>query len=237
MKRRLLPLIVLCACSSGLSPSTGGGTGGSGTGGEASGTGGEVTGTGGAGGRDAAVGTGGAVADAAADVAGREAGLDTASPEAGAGKSLDECFAGLRTLGASFQVATRASSDGRYRMRLALETGMSGGTSGTLAWSAVRFGLEGPEGRVCVADEKALAAAGVYAGSHHNCNDVLTVTAEGRRYVVQNPDSARDYADPTRWRRLARLTVWNGATMIAGPIDLPTVACDRGTCSSGGPCM
>src|SRR6185436_10245211 len=95
-----------------------------------------------------------------------------------------------------------------------------GGTSGSYAWAAVRFGIEGPEGRVCVADETALAAAGVYTGSHHNCSDVLTVTVAGRRYVVQNPDSARDYTDTSKWRRLARLTVYAGSTMTAGPIEL-----------------
>src|SRR6185436_2432880 len=82
--------------------------------------------------------------------------------------------------------------------------------------------------------ETALATAGVYTGSHHNCSDVLTVTTGGRRYVVQNPDSARDYTDTSKWRRLARLTVYAGSTMTAGPIELATVSCDRGSCTSGG---
>jgi hypothetical protein len=236
--KKLLFIALLSACGSSASP--GGATGGSiGTGGA---TGGSI-GTGGAtgtGGADAA-GTGGATADASTPADGARDALPSvdgppASTDGGAttGKTLDECFAGLRTLAGSLQVATRASTDGRYRMRLALETGDRGGTSGSYAWEAIRFGIEGPEGRVCV-DEAALA--GAYKGSHHNCSDVLTVTAEGRRYVVQNPDSARDYTDTSKWRRLARLTVSTGSTMTAGPIELATVSCDRGSCTSGGPCM
>jgi hypothetical protein len=151
------------------------------------------------------------------------------------GKSVDDCFVGLRALKGGTQDATRASADGKYRMRLALETADRGGTSGSYAWAAIRFALETPDGNVCVTDEAALASA--YVGSHHNCMDVLTVTSDGRTYVVRNPDSAADYADKTKWRRDATLTISTGGAMTAGPVTLSTTKCNSGGCTSGGPCQ
>src|SRR4029079_7403402 len=104
-----------------------------------------------------------------------------------------------------------ASSDGKYRMRLALETADRGGTSGSYAWAAIRFALETPDGNVCVTDEAALAKA--YAGSHHNCMDVLTVTSGGRTYRIDNPDAAADYVDKTKWRRNPSLTIGAAAAI------------------------
>jgi hypothetical protein len=77
--------------------------------------------------------------------------------------------------------------------------------------------------------------------THHNCMDVLTIIVGDRKYVIQNPDSAIDYGDPNVWRRPASLTIFSGATMIAGPIRLDTVACNKSSetdarCRSGGPC-
>jgi hypothetical protein len=178
--------------------------------------------------------------DAAMGAPSPDTGMSAPAPDAGmagTGVTLDQCFAGLRPLQGSAQIATRASADGKYRMRLALETADRGGTSGSYGWAAIRVGITGPEGNVCI-DEADLAKA--YVGSHHNCADVLTVTADGRRYVVSNPDTTVSYADKTKWDRLAHLTVFSGATMTAGPIELPTVACDKGgsdgLCRSGGPC-
>jgi hypothetical protein len=166
-----------------------------------------------------------------------------ATPDTGmamTGKSLDECFAGLRPLVGSAQDATRASADGKYKVRLALETDGRTGTSGSHAWAAIRFAIETPEGTACVTDEAALAMA--YKGSHHNCMDVLTVDAGGRRYVIQNPDSAVEYGDPTKWRRQGSLSIFMGATMVAGPIVMQTSKCNQGErgdglCRSGGPCQ
>ncbi len=132
-----------------------------------------------------------------------------------AGKSVDECFAGLPAGEGGWQDATKASSDGGYRMRLALETGQRGGTSGSEPWEPFRFALTTPSASICITDRVMLAAA--YMSSHHNCADVLTVTSGGRRYVISNPDSAIDYADPTKYRRPATLTVFEGDTMVAGP--------------------
>jgi hypothetical protein len=168
---------------------------------------------------------------------------DTAvSPDMGmamTGKSLDDCFTGLRALAGASQDTTRASADGKYKVRLALETADRGGTSGSSAWAAIRFAIETPEGTVCVSDESALATA--YMGTHHNCMDVLTVNAGGLRYVIRNPDTAVDYTDPTKYRREGSLTIFMGATMVAGPITMQTVKCNKssragGICSSGGPC-
>jgi len=152
--------------------------------------------------------------------------------------SIDDCFKGLRAGVGNFQDATKASSDRRYRMRLALETGDRIGTSGSYAWSAFRFALETPEGVVCVTDEAALATT--YVNTHHNCADVLTVTAGDRRYVIQSPDSAIDYGDPTVYRRPGTLTIFSGAQPIGAAIRLDTASCNQasadGKCRSGGPC-
>jgi len=189
------------------------------------------------GGGDTAVAVDLALADTAAKT---EAGVTPDLGMAMTGKSLDDCFAGLRALVGAPQDATRASADGKYKVRLALETDGRGGTSGSYAWAAVRFAIETPEGTVCVSDEAALAKA--YVGSHHNCMDVLTVEAGGRRYVIRNPDSAIEYGDPTRWRREGSLSIFTGTTMVAGPIAMQTIKCNKGdradgTCGSGGPCQ
>jgi hypothetical protein len=209
----------------------GAGPGGSGGTGGSAGTG----GSGGTGGTGGTSGTGGS-SDGPGDVL--EAPAETRSDAAG--NSVDECFAGLPAGEGSWQDATKASSDGGYRMRLALETGQRGGTSGSFAWEPLRFALTTPSAFLCITDRVMLAAA--YMSSHHNCADVLTVTSGGRRYVISNPDSAIDYADQTKYRRPAMLTVFEGDTMVAGPILLSTVACNRsstpdGRCRSGGPCV
>ena len=59
--------------------------------------------------------------------------------------------------------------------------------------------------------------------------------------MITNPDTAISNIDPTRFVRLATLTVFEGGRMVAGPVELPTVACHRtssvdGKCRSGGPC-
>jgi hypothetical protein len=213
--------------SAGTGGSGGGGTGGSG------GTGGGG-GTGGSGGSGGTSGSGGGSDGRDMIEAPAETGSDAG------GQTLDECFAGLPAGEGGWQDATKASSDGAYRMRLALETGQRGGTSGSYAWEPLRFALTAPGASICITDRVMLAEA--YMSSHHNCADVLTVTSGGRRYVISNPDSAIDYADPTKYRRPATLTVFEGNTMVVGPILLSTVACNRsstpdGRCRSGGPCV
>jgi hypothetical protein len=220
---RWLVVLALVGCGSGSPPadSGAGGAGGAGTGG--------------------AVGTGGADGSLPRDSG---TAVDAASsPDQGSmmttGKSVDECFAGLRKLQGGFQDATSASSDGKYKMRLALETGDRGGTSGSYAWAAVRFALETPDGNVCVTDEAALSKA--YAATHHNCMDVLTVTSGSRTYRIDNPDAAADYANPMAWRRSGTLRITTGAQPV-GPIMLQTQKCNAAqaagpACMSGGPCQ
>jgi hypothetical protein len=191
-----------------------------------------------AGGADIGIDRG--AADGAADL--RADAAPDGIAEAGPGtpdRSVDACFAGLRTGMGAFQDATRASADGAYRMRLALETASAGGTSGTYPWRPFALALATPAGSVCVTEAAGLA--GSYRISHHNCADQLTVTAGGRRYVIANPDSAISLVDPSQYRRPATLTVFEGAAMVAGPVVLATVACNRtsfpgGRCTSGGPC-
>jgi hypothetical protein len=206
-------------------------------------------GSNGAGAPDSAVGgAGGAGGDPQPDTGAQPdtvAQVDTGpSPDAPAplpGTSVDDCFVGLRALKGAFQDATRASADGRYRMRLALETADRGGTSGTFAWAPVRVALQTPEGSLCLSDEASLAGAGVYMGSHHNCMDRLTVGYGATKYVVLRPDSAVDYVDKTKWRREASLGITR-EDVVFPPVTLQTVSCNKssrsdGACTSGGPCQ
>ncbi|HEY0710813.1 MAG TPA: hypothetical protein VGG33_28670, partial [Polyangia bacterium] len=146
------------------------------------------------------------------------------------GATLDSCFAGLRAGRGAVQTGNKASADGKYKTRLALETADRVGTSGTKPWVPFRFAVETPEGVVCVKDEAALVAG--YKGSRHNCTDSFEITAEGRRFLITNPE-----IDPTKPK--SKLTIFTGATMTAGPIELTNGACTTnqgGTCTSGGPC-
>ena len=198
---------------------------------------------------DGAAGGGGDTATTAPDVGSAPADTapgpsDTgkAGPDLGmamTGKTIDECFAGLRPLVGAFQDATHASADGKYLMRLALETDGRGGTSGSYAWAAVRVALQSPEGSLCLTDEAALAS--LYKGSHHNCMDSLTITSGNTRYDLANPDSAADYGNKTVYRRQASLIVTRDGVRTP-TVALPTTKCntsDRsdGACFSGGPCQ
>lgn len=142
---------------------------------------------------------------------------------------LEECFNGLRGGTGTYQDATKNSADGLYSFRLALETADRFGTSGTRPWGAYRFGLVTPDGSVCVTEEAPLVDA--YQVSHHNCEDVFTWTQGDLRYEVEHPDTAVD--------RPSSLTIYEGQTVVAGPIRLDLAEChfsSLGECSSGGPC-
>jgi hypothetical protein len=220
---RWLVALLLCGCGStaGTAPDGGG--------------------LGGVGGADASFAPDSPVAHDTATLSDSPSASSDTSSTMMSGKSVDECFTGLRALKGGFQDATRTSPDGKYRMRLALETGDRGGTSGSYAWAAVRVALETPDGNVCITDETALAKS--YTASHHNCMDVLTIEAGGKSYVIQHPDTAADYADPTQQRRDGSLTISMVGQMLAGPIVLHTTKCNLanrtgpGACTSGGPCQ
>jgi hypothetical protein len=218
---------------SGGAPSSGsGGAGGSALGGRGGSAGGDA-GAGGTGGTASDAGNDGSPVDSNSD---RPTDLrtdlptDLATDTMTPGATLDSCFAGLRAGRSLFQTGNKTSADGKYRTRLALETADRIGTSGTKPWVAFRFGIETPEGVVCVKDEAALVTA--YKASRHNCTDSLDITAEGRRFLITNPE-----IDPTKPK--SKLTIFMGGTMTAGPIELTNGACtttNGGICTSGGPC-
>jgi hypothetical protein len=219
----------------GGSPGAGGtgGNGGAATGGSPATGGGPATGDGGAatGGAPGSGGQGGGT-DAANDKSADVTPPGDSSPGDGGsmtGPSLDACFAGLRTLSRDSQIATKRSADGKIEARIALEVD-GFGTSGTKAWRLIRIAIVTPDAQVCVKDEEALRAA--YKGSHHNCTDVLTVTASGHTYEFKGPDTDPKRGDTT-------LTIITGGTPGTAT-KLTTSACKAGSpsdaCISGGPC-
>jgi hypothetical protein len=145
--------------------------------------------------------------------------------------ALDACFAGLRAL-ATFnnQIATKRSANGSYAVRIALEYPPGyAGTSGTVPWFAIRFGIVTPQGQLCIQDEQLLKTA--YKGSLHNCNDSFTVTSNGLTYQLKYPDTS-----PERPQTILSIT---GAAAVP-PVTLATASCQRqagGQCTSGGPCQ
>jgi hypothetical protein len=235
---RAFALIVLFAAAACDSSSNPGGTGGGGGGGSG-GAGGSQAGTGGRGGMGGSSGTtggasgaggsGGSGGSGATD--GREAASDVTNGGGFAGAFLDDCFNGLRPL-AEFmsQISDRTSSNGAYRVRLAIEYPPGYiGTSGTIPWKAVRIGIVTPQKQVCIKDEAALANA--YKGSHHNCADVLTVVTQGLAFEIKPPDVAPG-------RAVTTLAVTGEGAIPA--VMLPTVTCKASrndNCASGGPCQ
>lgn len=217
--------------SSGSSGGTSGSTGGiSGSGGESGGA-----GSGGADSGGSASGGEGMIGGGAGEGSGGAQGSGGSDP----GLTLEECFDGLRDAVGGFQDATKESADSSYRMRLALETGDRGGTSGTVPWLPLAFGIETPDGVVCWSDESELEAG--YTVSHHNCDDTLVLTDGDRRYEISTPDSASDYVNPEIWRRPSTLTLYENDQIVGEPIRLDTVSCNAtssgdGLCRSGGPC-
>jgi hypothetical protein len=162
---------------------------------------------------------GAGMADAGRD--GKVSGDAAGDAPATTGVALDECFVGLRPLeGGGTQIVTKASADGRFRMRMAIETGRRGSTPGTFPWAMVRFGLELDSTRVCITDP-----GDAYRTSHHNCNDSATITAAGVTYTFTKPDK------PT-----TQVTATMGGTTIYGPIPLTNTTCIPAACRTGGPC-
>jgi len=232
-KTLLVPVLVLaigavCGCGGGGSGKPDGGSGGA------------KAGSGGSGG---SAGSGGAGSGGNADSdAGRDAAPEAAAEtraETGAdvpGAPFASCFLGLRMGVGAFQDAARASDDGLYKMRLALEArGM--GSVAMRAWMPYAFALVTPTESICVT-EPAVSAA-MYQVSGNNCEDLFTFTSSsGRRYVIKNPDSSG--INEMTYDRVATLTVFEGNTMVAGPIKLATTTCyasaPTNVCSSGRMC-
>jgi hypothetical protein len=148
----------------------------------------------------------------------RDAAADAGMP----GKSLDECFMGLRPLtGLETQIVTKASADGRLRLRMAIETDSRVGTPGTAPFAMVRFALEMDGTRVCLTDPPMTA----YRTSLHNCADTASITAGGVTYNLTTPDK------PT-----TTVSGFMGATRLWGPITVTNTSCVPAACRTGGPC-
>jgi hypothetical protein len=216
-----LALGCFVACSSPRTDAPGDtGSGGTGAGGNTSASGG-------------ASGSGGTAGSGGSGVGGA-GGIDASVPDAGDGTVsaaayLDECFAGLRSLGPRAQIATKRSANGGIHVRLALEVPPGGfGTSGTLPWAAVRLAIVTPQKRLCIKEEAVLKTA--YKGSLHNCMDSLSVTSDGLVFLLKAPDT-----DPMRDATTFGIT--GDAAIPTTPV--PTVSCTTtsgAVCKSGGPC-
>jgi hypothetical protein len=142
----------------------------------------------------------------------------------GGGVSLDQCFANLATPTTRYQIATKASADGGTRMRLAMIVPAGGvGTSGTLAWQLVRFGIERGTVSTCVTD----AAQLKYTTSLHNCSDKATATANGVVYAITAPDRATAMVSASGAAAFPSTQVMNNACKSS----------DSNKCGSGGPCQ
>jgi hypothetical protein len=120
-------------------------------------------------------------------------------------------------------VATKATADGRIRVRIALDTENRMGTSGTYGWGLIRLGVEVDGVVTCIKDRANLG----YGGSHHNCSDTASATSGTTTYSFVAPD-----------RSPAALTIKSGGT-TTGPFTLTDTDCNYWglpRCSSGGPC-
>jgi hypothetical protein len=251
MKKTALSVLVLLAtaCGSSSKPSDAGATGGvSGTGGGAGGSGGSTGGTGaatgggggwatggqpgnsdGSAGGDAGVARDGGpdAADARPDVASADSGA--APGDGGSGQSLDQCFADLRPLMRTYQLATKASADGKTRVRLALEVPDGTlSTPGTVGWAFLRFGVEHEGVTSCVTQPAQLH----YKGTLHNCKDTATVDVGARTVDVVAPD-----------RETSQVSSSAGGALVWGPVTVTNTTClgarsnTPGACTSGGPCL
>jgi hypothetical protein len=164
------------------------------------------------------------VPDSPADAAVDTSKADGDGPGSG---TLDDCFQGLPAPVGLQMVATKATADGRVRIRIALDTEDRMGTSGSYGWGMIRLGVEVDGAVTCIQDRASLK----YTGSHHNCSDKATATSGSTTYSFAAPD-----------RPSATLTIESNGTST-GPYSLSDTACtmrnSTGTvlqCRSGGPC-
>jgi hypothetical protein len=183
-------------------------------------------------GKDAAADPGG---DAAVDP-GRDAAIepskdasvaDAASDAAAPGPTLDDCFAHLPSPVGTQMVATKSSSDGRLRLRIALDTMDMFGTSGTYPWALLRLGIERNGAVTCITD----AAKLTYRGSHHNCDDKASAVAGMMAFDLTAPD-----------RAMTSLTMRDSGAVVEDSVLLEDTTCTMSPsfgpveCRSGGPC-
>ena len=138
--------------------------------------------------------------------------------------SLDDCFAGLPTPVGLQQIDTKASADGRVRLRVALDTEMNAGLGN--GWELIRFGIIVDGVLTCVKDIPQL----MYTPSHHNCLDTARVTAGAVRYDLNHPNFAS-----------TQISAFMGGAPAWGPTTVQTTSCTATTptkaCARGGPCQ
>jgi hypothetical protein len=140
--------------------------------------------------------------------------------------SLDDCFAGLPAAVGLQQVDTKASADGRVRLRIALDTENNAGLGN--GWELIRFGIIVDGALTCVKDRAQLM--GAYTASHHNCLDTAQVSAGGVRYQMNHPNFAS-----------TQISASMGAAPLWGPTTVQTTTCSATSankmCARGGPCQ
>jgi hypothetical protein len=219
------------------------GSGGAGTGG-ASGSGGSggnnVAGSGGGAGSTPDASSGGQgggagsnpdggtipIPDASPSTPDSDPGRDVARDSGGTNPSgsLEDCFAGLPAPVGLQQIDTKASADGRVRLRMALDTENNAGLGN--GWVLIRFGVIVDGVLTCVKDRAQL----MYTPSHHNCLDTAQVTAGAVRYQMTHPNFAS-----------MQISALMGAAPLWGPTTLLTTTCTATTpnkmCARGGPCQ
>jgi hypothetical protein len=169
---------------------------------------------------------------------GPDAKLDTARPDGpadlaqnrdtvGNNTTFDACFADLPSPVGTQMIATKQSSDGRVRIRIALDTEDRMGTSGTYGWGLIRLAVEVDGEVTCMKERTNLK----YTGSHHNCSDSATATSGSTTYSLKAPD-----------RSTASITI-DGAGAANGTWTLTDFTCTMAGalarpagCRSGAPC-
>lgn len=175
-------------------------------------------------GRDAAVDAG---RDAAIEPSQDASAADAAGDASAPGSTLDDCFAHLPAPVGTQMVATKSSSDGHLRIRIALDTRDMIGTSGTYPWALIRLGVDRRGTVACITD----AAELTYSGSHHNCTDKASASARTMTFDLTAPD-----------RSASSLTVREGGTVVEDSVLLENTTCTMSSpfgpvvCRSGGPC-
>lgn len=205
---------------------TGGATGGGGTGGGGAGTGGKV-GTGGSPGTGGNIGTGGSVGTGGSggggtggEAGGTGGGAGGTGGNGGTMGSIDQCFAGLPPRVGVQQIDSKASADGRVRLRMALD---SEGFAGLQTpWQLIRFAIERDGVVTCVKDRSQL----VYKSTHHNCLDTATVTAGSTKYELTRPNFVS-----------AQISASGAAALGTTTVQTTTCTNSSGQCQRGGPCQ
>ena len=103
-------------------------------------------------------------------------------------------------------------------------------TAGTTPWHMIRFALEAEGATVCLLDAAVMTA---YTPTHHNCSDRASLTADGVRYDITDPDNPA-----------STISAFRGTTRLWGPVSVMTTMCldktrtnTRPSCKESGGCV